>query len=425
MHRFAIAPLAAILVCSCNTTDATLGANDDPLENPASIAMTRVDLGTLGGTSSYAAAINNANTVVGWSETRSGGTHAFRWTAAEGMVDLGALPGDAMSRAVAILDGSADGDRKILGMSGNETRWTPVVWSSSGSISALPIPLIPGSTTTLPTAFNARGDVVGSDAGGLQHGWIWSQNSGKYDLSANIDGGSYEGSAAGITGSGMVLLTTQANSCRSTPTCWRTYLWDASSRYRPLGTPGNDPEKNVTGLALSETGIVVGWTSSTGASGTSPYRWDAATGFKSLGSFSKGAYGYATAVSSKGVIVGAALDPAYGSIVASTWLTNGRIAKLSPDDPNPSVAVGINTSGSIAGWTAISAGVNHAVVWRPTSAGSAVIMQAPTSMSRSFSTASGQCLADARSITSRQALFTCVINADLKLSTSRAANERR
>lgn len=41
--------------------------------------------------------------------------------------------------------------------------------------------------------FNAGGEVVGSDAGGFQHCWIWSPSDGKYDLSANLHGGSYEG----------------------------------------------------------------------------------------------------------------------------------------------------------------------------------------------------------------------------------------
>jgi probable HAF family extracellular repeat protein len=420
VHRLASIPLAALLICSCNTPDAALGVDGAPESNPAgdaarSINVTRADLGTLGGASSYAADINGANTVVGWSETAAGATHAFRWSAAEGMVDLGTLPGDAMSRAVAVLDEGGQGGGQILGMSGDEGQWTPVVWSAAGSISALPIPLIPGSTIALPTGFNARGDVVGSDAGGFQHGWIWSQTDGKYDLSANIEGGSNEGSASAVTASGLVVLTTRANTCKRTPECWRTYLWTQTTGYGPLGTPGNDPEANVTGLAMNETGTVAGWVTSGGASGTTPYRWQAGKGFTLLANYSTGAshYGYATAVNSNGTVVGADLDPASGSIVASTWFANGRIAKLSPEDPNPSVAVAVTDLGAIAGWAAVSNGVNHAVIWKPSSQLSPV-MRAPTSMTVRISTASAPCLADPRSITSRQALFACVVNADRK-----------
>jgi probable HAF family extracellular repeat protein len=56
------------------------------------------DLGTLGGTSSVAWAINNAGQVVGRAELPRKGVqypyHAFLWTAAAGMKDLG-LPSDA------------------------------------------------------------------------------------------------------------------------------------------------------------------------------------------------------------------------------------------------------------------------------------------------------------------------------------------
>jgi probable HAF family extracellular repeat protein len=415
VHRLTVLPLAALLICACNTSDAALGI-DGASEKKPPRDVTRVDIGTLGGASSYAADINSANTVVGWSETLAGATHAFRWRAAEGMVDLGTLPGDAMSRAVAVLDGGMQGGGQILGVSGNDGRWTPVVWSASGSISELPIPLIPDCTIASPTGFNARGDVVGSDAGGFQHGWIWSDTYGKYDLSANIQGGSSEGSASAITASGLVVVTNRANTCKRTPQCWRTYLWTQTTGYDPLGTPGNDPEANVTGLALNEAGTVAGWVTSGATGGTIPYRWSAGTGFTLLADYSKESsrYGYATAVSSNGTVVGADFDPASGSIVASTWLANGAIVKLSPDDPNPSVAVAINNTGSIAGWTAISNGVNHAVIWEPSSQAAPVVMRAPTSVTARASTASAPCLADPRSISSRQALFSCVIDADRK-----------
>lgn len=51
------------------------------------------DLGTLGGVDSVATAINAAGHVVGYSLTAAGDTHAFYWTAAGGMVDLGTLGG--------------------------------------------------------------------------------------------------------------------------------------------------------------------------------------------------------------------------------------------------------------------------------------------------------------------------------------------
>jgi probable HAF family extracellular repeat protein len=49
------------------------------------------DLGHLGGGTSLATAINNNGVVVGRSTLINGATHAFRWTQAEGMVDLNSL----------------------------------------------------------------------------------------------------------------------------------------------------------------------------------------------------------------------------------------------------------------------------------------------------------------------------------------------
>jgi probable HAF family extracellular repeat protein len=58
----------------------------------AEINGTMKDLGTLGGTNSSALAINNAGTIVGWSDTATGSYHAFRYTNGK-MSDLGTLGG--------------------------------------------------------------------------------------------------------------------------------------------------------------------------------------------------------------------------------------------------------------------------------------------------------------------------------------------
>ncbi len=61
-----------------------------------------VELGTLGGRWAFPGMINDLNVVVGNSPIFSGRTHAFRWTAEEGMIDLGVLPGCLTSTAQAI-----------------------------------------------------------------------------------------------------------------------------------------------------------------------------------------------------------------------------------------------------------------------------------------------------------------------------------
>ena len=60
-----------------------------------------MDLETLGGSGSYAWAVSDAGVVVGYSYL-PGNTdfHAFRWTAHEGMVDLGTLGGWSIATAI-------------------------------------------------------------------------------------------------------------------------------------------------------------------------------------------------------------------------------------------------------------------------------------------------------------------------------------
>ena len=70
------------------------------------------DIGTLGGDTSEAAALNNLGDVVGAAATASGVSHAFLYRNAE-MFDLGTLPGGSVSYATGIND---RGD--IVGYSG-------------------------------------------------------------------------------------------------------------------------------------------------------------------------------------------------------------------------------------------------------------------------------------------------------------------
>jgi hypothetical protein len=93
--------------------------------------------------------------------------------------------------------------------------------------------------------------------------------------------------------------------------------------------------------------------------------------------------------------------------------------RLTPTDPNPSVAVALNKTGTIAGWGAISNGVNHAMVWSPVAGSSnsqaALNMSVPSSARQSRTvTASTSCLTGVASIASRQKLFACVLSADLR-----------
>src|SRR4029450_468251 len=119
------------------------------------------DLGVLpGGTESMAAAINQNAVVAGTSTFSSPWNHAFRWTQAGGMTDLGALPGNIplgpTSEAFGIND---SGD--IVGRSRFQTGSNPAVLWRNGTIYSLP-PLTTGVELGTARDINNAGKIVGT-----------------------------------------------------------------------------------------------------------------------------------------------------------------------------------------------------------------------------------------------------------------------
>lgn len=84
------------------------------------------DLGTLGGTTSSSAGVNNAGQVVGATTLASGATHPFYWSSATGMVDIGTFGGTS---------GGAKGINNVGDVVGHATNvanvWHPFVWNIS------------------------------------------------------------------------------------------------------------------------------------------------------------------------------------------------------------------------------------------------------------------------------------------------------
>ena len=390
-------------------------ANPAPPDTVTPFAtVSRTDLGTLGGAASYATDVNDSGIVVGWSKIATGVDHAFRWTKAQGMIDLGTLPGDQWSRAVSITNSG-----QVLGISGG-TAETPVAWDSLGTLTPLPIPLLPGATAILLADHNGSGQVTGSDIGGTlsSHAWFWSESLGIYDITAHIPGYAYESYGSNINGSGFVVGTNQARTvCTNSHTteCWHVFVWSLLTGYRDLGIPveGELRSAAVTGSAINDLGVVVGWTiPNPDSGGMHPYRWAEGKGFTLLPTFS-GFPTYASSVNSAGTAVGAGMDPKFGAIEAAAWPAVGGIVKLSPDDPNPSVAVAVNASGIVVGWSSLGT-TNHATAW---TLGPGRGASTPTVTSRSRSpvfTAATQlepagCLSDPRAVISKQLLIECIV----------------
>jgi probable HAF family extracellular repeat protein len=158
-----------------------------------------VDLGHLGGGSSAATALNENGQVVGYSWLAGGEMRAFSWTQAGGMVDLGALPGDMTpelrekSIAVAVNDAG-----QVIGNSGTFESTQPVnthafLWTQAGGMVDL------GTLSGLPytwsraTGISASGQVVGASQGigtPVDHAFLWTQVGGMIDLGTLPNGDS-------------------------------------------------------------------------------------------------------------------------------------------------------------------------------------------------------------------------------------------
>jgi len=117
------------------------------------------DLGTLGGDIAWARGINDSGTVVGGSYTGVGDdVHAFIWDEAGGMSDLGLLPGSAWSEALGINDRG-----EVIGVSdfGAAGDSGPFIWDAANGMRPLG-DLVPngGWYDLYPVDINDQGQIL-------------------------------------------------------------------------------------------------------------------------------------------------------------------------------------------------------------------------------------------------------------------------
>ena len=170
-----------------------------------------IDLGALGGTSSTPAAINDSGQVVGGSKVASGDAHAFVWTPASGMMDLGTLflPGNCSptptcrsSVAQAInnlghvaVTGPPDVSVFVLAFLEGAYVWTP----DGGMVS-----LDQSHGGSAATAVNDVGQVVGThDLVGHLQAFMWTARRGTQMLGRL--GNNFPNWAVDVNNSGLVV----------------------------------------------------------------------------------------------------------------------------------------------------------------------------------------------------------------------------
>lgn len=304
------------------------------------VTYERVDLGTLGGTSSEAFSINDNGQITGISTTASGEQHAFVWTNGS-MQDLG--PGWASA---------INASGQVVGYIGQRgVIWTP----RSGGGYNPPADLgTLGGPSSAGRAINDAGQVTGESTtpAGPAHAFL--RTGGVMADIQTIAGG--ESFPWGMNGQGQV--AGQWNGATS-----QSFLYTPGTGMRLLPTLGGS---HGVALDVNDNAQVVGWSEPAPGQPDEAYIYENGA-IRRLGTL--GAAGsVGTAINRFGVVAGRASVPS-GRRASQQhpfyWTAAEGMKDLGlPKSMNFGMAWDINSSGAIVGEVSGNSGPSRATLWR-------------------------------------------------------------
>jgi probable HAF family extracellular repeat protein len=361
IRRFAITALAAAALAACDDPTRTLGPRAAaPLQHAGPSAEYSVtDLGTLGGSYSFAEGINELGLVVGTSETASGAFRAFVWVPdlagnTGSMQDLGTLPGWDCSGALGI---NRRGD--IVGYACVANLAKPVVWRKLASAEGYAIEELPGlgGHKGSANAINDRGDIGGNSCtvASIAHAMLWSRGS-MGDL------GTVAGKTAYIQAMNEVgELTVIRDLGEASFTI--SYVWSETGGFRDVGNlGGTGPFDGTLAQAINNRGEVTG-ASITADGEDHAYIWTEEDGIRDIGTLG-GTISAGEDINDAGDIVGGSTTAA-GIFRAFLWdRRRGMIDLGALVTGGSSWASAINGRGVIVGGSDMAGPEFHAVLWR-------------------------------------------------------------
>jgi len=195
---------------------------------PRGTAGTREDLGTLGGTSARAEAIDNTGHVVGTSATAAGESHPFLWTRGGGLQDLGLGPDWVAANAVDINEAG-----QVAGIASTPAWQRAAVWQvavdAAGGVQVTgrdTLPALPGGGNSIAKGMNGLGQVVGWSyvaPEGPNHAVLWTPApTGWIIEDLGVLPGDNSSSAEGINDLGQVVGTSTPGQGCSHAVLWTT-----------------------------------------------------------------------------------------------------------------------------------------------------------------------------------------------------------
>jgi probable HAF family extracellular repeat protein len=374
--------ISAGFACRGDPVEPSAGLSQRDAAPPGSIAQvaatsttyTVTFLGFLGGGSNTSAQDGNSSgVIVGEGETSTGENHAYRWTAATGMQELGTLTGGVWSNAITINEsGVIVGETRVTATGlGRAMRWTEV-----GGMQDLG--LLPTGTHSRAIDVNELGQIVGfADVNGNDHAYLWTEAGGMQDLGTFLGGTTSR--ALDINNVGQVVGHGTIDASVNSPN--HAFVWTQAGGFQDLGLLPGWQESRA--FDINDDGVVVGYGSlPTGSNNWQAFRWTAAAGLVALPHLPTGNSSKAVDINENGEVSG--WDRVGGNFRAVVWPPSGGVVDLGClAGTTVGKGYGITGKGVVAGECS-----NHATIWTPGSeGGNSIAIDAGNNQSAAVGTA--------------------------------------
>jgi len=359
------------------TCNPSTGICDYPIlpgDLPVPVGM--MDLGTLGGATSRANALNTMGLAVGRSATQADAIHAFAWTKDGGMMDItpNATSGEATgvneaglvvglmttAETSSAFSWTANGGLVTLFSGADATVLDPnasgmvaghaagmVYVSTDGMAAATAATLPAGATDAEALALGDGGHVVGrfTNSAGATRAFWWSATAGLVDVTTLA-----QGEAVAVNAAGEAVGMAMADDGRRV-----AYIFREDGSHTALGNLGGEESWAV---AINNMGVVIGQ-SLTADGQTHGFVWTAASGMRDLGAL--GGDSAALFVNEAGMIAGHS-NTVFGTSPAVVWMPDDSLLALGLEGAINARPVGMTDMGVVAGVLETAAG-SRAFVW--------------------------------------------------------------